>query len=128
MWFTSDSRTNRLQQIRWEKTRWFNTNPMEPWKCGKPLIWDFTSADTKCQSYVASTSRRVGAAENHRENSKINKYKELEANFYFCHIAIETMDPWGDDARKLINEIGKMLNQSTGEPRPKRVFSFRELA
>lgn len=40
-------------------------------------------------------------------------------SFLFCAIFIETMDPWGDDGRKLIDEIGKKLIQSTGEPRAK---------
>lgn len=84
-----------------------------PWKCGKPLIWDFTSADTTCQSYVRSTSRRAGAAATLRENSKKTKYRELD-NFHFCPISNETMGPWGEDGRKLIDEIGKKLNQSTG--------------
>lgn len=88
-----------------------------PWKCGKPLIWDFTCADTTCQSYVASMSRRAGAAATCRENAKKAKYRQLESNFHFCPISVETMGPWGEDGRRLINEIGKKLNQSTGEPR-----------
>lgn len=89
-----------------------------PWKRGKPLIWDFTSADTTCQSYVTSTSRRAGAAASVRENSKRTKYRALD-NFYFCPISIETMGPWGKDGKKLIDEIGEKLKQSTGESRSK---------
>ena len=47
-----------------------------------------------------------------RENQKRMKYREL-VDFHFCPIAIETMGPWGEDGRKLINEIGKKLIQST---------------
>ena len=86
-----------------------------PWKRGKPLIWDFICADTTCQSYVVSTSRKAATS---RENSKRSKYRSLE-NFYFCPISIETMGPWGEDGRKLIDEIGKKLNQVTGESRSK---------
>lgn len=95
-----------------------------PWKCGKPLIWDFTRADTTCQSYVRSTSRRAGAAATLRESSKKTKYRELD-NFHFVPIAIETMGSWGEDGRKLIDEIGKKLNQATGEPRSKSFFIQR---
>jgi len=45
-----------------------------PWKCGKPLIWDFNSAYTTRPSYIASTSRRAGSAAKLRENSKKTKY------------------------------------------------------
>lgn len=90
-----------------------------PWKRGKPLIWDFTSADTFCRSYVKTTCRHPGGAANLRENAKRTKYQSLEDNFIFYPVAIETMGPWGKYGRKLIDEIGKMLKNSTGETKAK---------
>ena len=90
-----------------------------PWQRGKPLIWDFTCADTLCQSYITRTRRQVGAAASGRESSTRLKYRSLENEFCFYPISIETMGPWGDDGKKLINEIGKKLIESTGEKRSK---------
>ena len=86
-----------------------------PWKYGKPLIWDFSSTDTTCQSSLPSTKRRAGAAASMRENSKKLKYRDLENDFYFCPISIETMGPWGEEGQSLLFEIGKKLQTSTGE-------------
>lgn len=71
-----------------------------------------------CQFYVTWTCHRAGSAASTRENSKRTKYRALD-NFYFCPISIETMGSWGEHGRKLIDEIGKKLNQSTGEQRSK---------
>ncbi len=90
-----------------------------PWKRGRPLIWDFTSADTTCQSYLKTTRRQSGGAANIRENAKRHKYECLEDNFIFYPVAIETMGPWGNEARKLIDQIGKMLKDTTGEAKSK---------
>lgn len=90
-----------------------------PWKRGKPLVWDFTGVDTLCKSYVKSTSKRRGAAANTREARKKSKYSSLEDRFCFVPIAIETMGSWGKEGRKLAEDIGKKLIESTGEIRAK---------
>lgn len=90
-----------------------------PWKRGKPLIWDFTSADTTCQSYVKTTCRNPGGAADLRESAKRTKYQCLEDNFIFYPISIESMGPWGKDGKRLIDQIGKLLKESTGEPKAK---------
>lgn len=90
-----------------------------PWKRGKPLVWDFTCADTLCKSYVKSTSKTRGAAANTRETVKKSKYASLEDRFCFVPIAIETMGSWGADGRKLVEDIGKKLMEATGETRSK---------
>ena len=41
------------------------------WREGKCLIWDFTCADTLCQSYVKHTAKEPGKAAEIRENFKI---------------------------------------------------------
>lgn len=88
-------------------------------------MWDFTSADTVCQSYIKSTSRKAGAAAKIRENAKRLKYASLENNFEFCPVSIETFGSWGEDGRKLIDEIGKKLQEVSGESRSKSYFLQR---
>ena len=47
----------------------------------KALVWDVTVVDTLGQSYVASTSERIGAAANAAEDRKQSKYGALENQF-----------------------------------------------
>jgi len=96
-----------------------------PWKNGKPLIWDFTCADTSCQSYINATRRRAGAAAEMRENAKKAKYASLEDNFYFIPVAVETFGSWGLEGKKLIDAIGKKLQEATLEKRSKSFFLQR---
>lgn len=76
-----------------------------PWKRGKPLVWDFTCADTLCKSYIKSTSKRRCAAANTRETVKKSKYASLVDRFYFVPIAIETMGSWGADGKNLLTKL-----------------------
>ena len=87
------------------------------WKAGKCLIWDFTCADTLCQSYVKKCSKNVGAAAEDREKIKIDHYEELANNYLFVPIAVETFGTWGSHGYKLIKEIGKKVMEVTGERR-----------
>lgn len=70
---------------------------------------------------MKTTRRHPGGAENLRENAMRTKYQCLEDNFNFYRypVAIETMGPCGIDGSKLIDQIGKMLNQSTGDAKAK---------
>lgn len=90
-----------------------------PWKRGKPLVWDFTCGDTVCKTYIKSTCKRAGGAAKCRECVKTTKYSSLGNRFCFVPVAIETLGTWGDEGRKLIDEIGKKLAEKTGENRSK---------
>ena len=87
------------------------------WKKGKCLLWDFTCADTLCQSYVKECSRVPGAAAEFREKVKNSHYKELEGDYCFFPIAVETFGSWGSESHKLVKEIGKKVMEETGEKR-----------
>lgn len=82
-----------------------------PWNRGKTLVWDATCKDTICKSYLSKTSEKAGEAAKIGENQKINKYKELEdRGFLFCPFAVETLGPWGDEAKSLIFAISKKID------------------
>ena len=83
------------------------------------MIWDFTCADTVCQSYIKSTCRKAGEAARIREQVKTTKYASLSDNFFFCPIAIEAFGSFGSEGRKLVDEIGKKLQETTGEKKSK---------
>ena len=86
------------------------------WKQGKPLIWDFTCCDTICDSYVKSSAKKAGSAAELRESQKSNHYKYL-TNYHFVPIAVETFGAWGSQGLKLIKEIGRKIQDVTGEKR-----------
>jgi hypothetical protein len=70
--------------------------------CGKPLLWDVTCTDTLAKSYIGLSSKKAGEAARLRENAKKSKYVTVETynNYHFVLIAIETLGPWGDDAKQ----------------------------
>ena len=84
------------------------------WKNGKCLIWDFTCADTLCKSYVKKASTEVGSAAATREDKKVIKYSNL-SEFHFVPVGIETFGAYGPQASKLIKQIGKKIQEATGE-------------
>ena len=84
-----------------------------PWKTGKALLWDASCRDTLCQSYVLKTSIKAGEAAKIGESQKFLKYKELQdRGFLFVPFVVETFGPWGNEAKKLIKEISKKINNS----------------
>ena len=85
------------------------------WKNGKCLIWDFTCGDTLCKSYVRKASTEVGSAAAGREDNKVVKYSNLSENYHFVPIGIETYGAYGPQAIKLIKQIGKKIQEATGE-------------
>ena len=86
------------------------------WKEGKPLIWDFTVADTLCDTYVKSSAKRAGSAAEIREEHKAKHYKDL-TNHHFVPVVTETYGTWGPQGLKLIKEIGKKIREVTHDKR-----------
>jgi hypothetical protein len=86
------------------------------WKQGKSLIWDFTCCDTICDSYVKSSAKKAGSAAELREVQKAKHYKEL-TNYHFVPVAVETFGAWGSQGLNLIKEIGRRIQDVTGEKR-----------
>jgi hypothetical protein len=84
---------------------------------GKPLIWDFTCKDTFAASYLTETSTSRGAAAEVGELSKRRHYKDLECDYIFVPVAIETSGSWGMEALSFIKTIGKKIFASTDEPK-----------
>ena len=88
-----------------------------PWKNGKPMVWDFTCADTLAASYVRKNARKPGNAAQKREGDKRWLYRNLTSNFHFVPICIETLGSIGEDGLKLIKRIGELMQNVTGEKR-----------
>lgn len=88
-----------------------------PWLNGKPMVWDFTCADTLAKTYIKGNCKNPGYAANKREAFKKDLYQHLEPMFHFIPICVETLGPWGDEGKKLVRKIGAMLKEVSGEKR-----------
>ena len=85
------------------------------WQNGKSLIWDFTCADTLCDSYVRKSSKEPCSAAESRENKKVEKYKELAENYHFIPVGAETYGSLGPQGSKFLKDIGRKIKEVTGE-------------
>ena len=88
-----------------------------PFKRGKCLIWDSTVVDTLAASYVDQTARHSGKAAEKAELKKLDQYQELEKEYLFVPVAIETLGSWGQAGLKLVKELGRMIKEKSGETR-----------
>jgi len=92
-----------------------------PWKRGKPLVWDFTCADTFAPSHVASTATHRGSAAEGAAGAKTKKYEFLDGAYIFAPIAVETTGVWAKDSLRVVEDIGRRITEVSGE---KRATSF----
>src|SRR2546429_5645387 len=79
---------------------------LTPWTMGKPMAWDFTCSNTVAKSYINATSKTAGEAARLRETVKRSKYQSLMDNFHFIPVSVETLGPFGKDAKELVSYIG----------------------
>ena len=84
-----------------------------PWKKGRPLIWDFTCADTMAPSYLHTAMRGKGQVANEAERKKVLKYGQLTAQYFFVPIAMETLGAWGGDADAFLKDLGHRIEKAT---------------
>jgi hypothetical protein len=96
-----------------------------PWKCGKPLVWDYTVRDTYAPTYLPQTSITPGAAAALGATTKLRKYAHLLTDNIFIPIAVETTGVWAPDSLRLLRDIGSHLSATSGEPRATLFFLQR---
>ena len=82
---------------------------LTPWSRGRPLVWDATCVDTLAPSHITNSARVAGAAAEAAENLKRRKYGSLGEGYIFVPFGVETMGPWGPQARFLVTEVSKRL-------------------
>lgn len=96
-----------------------------PWYKGKSLLWDSTCTDTLCPSNIAITSKRAGSAAEKAVVRKNNLYKDMIDNYHFVVFATETMGPWCVEGRNLIDKLGAMLIEMSGDCKSKKYLKER---
>jgi hypothetical protein len=106
-----------------EPSNLFNANGLRPdgvsllpYKCGKPLVWDFTCPHPLCISRLAQPNATEVA-----ESNKQMKYASLTENYFFVPVAIDTFGAYGTQAKKFVNYIGEKLSEKYNDHR-RRAF------
>lgn len=67
-----------------------------PWKNGQELVWDVTAVvDTLGLTNFAPSTVKAGSAADAPERRKSAKYEDIESQFQFCRVGLETLGPWG---------------------------------
>ena len=87
-----------------------------PWRGGKVLVWDATSADTLAPSHISLAVRESGAVAADAELRKKQKYLLLDSTHHFVPVAVETLGPIGQEARVFLREVARRITASTQEP------------
>jgi len=66
-----------------------------PWYRGLSLVWDATVVDTFAQGHYKDSARQAGFAATKAEAAKCQKYHDLQSNYRFQPVAIETTGVYG---------------------------------
>ncbi|XP_072930332.1 uncharacterized protein [Epargyreus clarus] len=96
-----------------------------PWKQGMSLVWDATCVDTLAPSHISVTSTHAGGAAEAAESLKRRKYAALGEGYIFVPFAVETLGPWGPEARQFFKEMSSRLVDVSGDPRAGAYFGQR---
>jgi len=73
--------------------------------------------ETFAQSYLRQTSQEAGAAAIIREKEKIRKYENLQTQYHFAPVGLESLGSWGPKAKDLIKDIRRRIRGIAEEPR-----------
>ena len=85
-----------------------------PWKCGKPIVWDYTCVHPLATSHLATTHGDPGKSAALAEEKKRTKYKLFENQYIFTPIAVETLGGYGPSASSFFTSVGKMQRDKFG--------------
>ena len=91
------------------------------------MVWDFTCIDTLASSHVKETCKQAGTAAEKAEKLKLAKYKNLQKDYYLVPIAVETFGAWGLEGATLVKNLGKLIQDKTGEKRS-TFFLFQSIS
>lgn len=88
-----------------------------PWQKGRCLVWDATCVSTFASCHVSVTQQSAGAGAEAAARRKRLKYASLEPIYEFVPFAVETLGPWGSEAKQLVQNLGRRLRARGRDPR-----------
>jgi len=75
-------------------------------------VWDATVVDTFAQGHYKDSARQAGFAATKAETAKFQKYHDLQSNYHFQPVAIETTG-----VKWQVHCLAKRLVNGSGDPR-----------
>ncbi|KAF2900416.1 hypothetical protein ILUMI_05772 [Ignelater luminosus] len=92
-----------------------------PWANAQFLVCDATCSDTLAPSNLPFSLKIAGGVAERAATNKKSKYKHI----IFILFAVETFGPWNEKAVEIINIIGDIIVQKTGDQRSKTFHEQR---
>jgi len=87
-----------------------------PWYRGRSLVWDTTVVDTFAQGHYKDSARQAGFAATKAEVAKCQKYHDLQSNYHFQPVAIETTGVYGKSTAPFLSGLLKKLVDVSDDP------------
>jgi len=98
-----------------------------PWEEGKPLTWDVTVVCLLADSYVATAARVAGSAAEGAAACKSGKYTDIETNYMFKPITVESLGPVNASGCPFLSKLGRKLSTQSDNDR-ETSFLFHRLS
>jgi len=88
-----------------------------PWSRRRSLVWDKTVVDTFAQGHYKDSARQAGFAATEAEVAKCKTYHDLQSNYDFQSMAIETTGVHGKSTAPFLSDLSKKKVDVSGDPR-----------
>jgi len=82
------------------------------WEARKPLTWDATVVCPLADSYVTTSACEACLAA-----ERAAKYTDINTNYIFQHIAVESLEPINASGRDFLFKFGHKLSTQSGDDR-----------
>jgi len=83
-------------------------------------VWDATVVDTLAQGHYKDSARQAGFAATKAEVTKCQKYHDLQSNYHFQPVAIETTGVCGKSTAPYLSGLTKKLVDVSGDLRERQ--------
>jgi len=83
-------------------------------------VWDSTVADTFARGNYKDSARQGGFTPTKAEAAKCQKYHDLQSNYHFQPVAIETTGVYGKSTAHFLSGLTKKLVDMSGNPRERQ--------
>ena len=84
-------------------------------------------AERQAESYVTGSAREAGAAAELAASRKEEKYANIDSQYLFAPIAVETLGPLNTSACQLFGNLGRKISLSPGDDR-EGAFLFQRVS
>jgi len=97
------------------------------WQSGRSFCWDVTVTCLLAESYVTGSAREAGDAAELAASRKEEKYANIDSQYLFALVTVETMGPLNTSACQLCDNLGRKISSSSGEHR-EGAFLFQRVS